>query len=215
MNIRFARPTAPVKTLLITSALPGDGKTFNAGNLAVTLAQRGLRVLLIDADVRRGTLHAAFEEPLSPGLTEVLTRQTTPAQALRGVRVRGGQVLHLLTAGQAPPDPASLLGSPTMRDLLALAAPQYDYVIIDSSPVNVVGDAAVLASWVDGVLVVARTGKTPFPALAYAGEQFQAANIPILGVVLNDIDFRQAGTYDVAFSSYDYAAPYYLAGRQD
>ena len=215
MNIRFARPTAPVKTLLITSALPGDGKTFNAGNLAVTLAQRGLRVLLIDADVRRGTLHAAFEEPLSPGLTEVLTRQTTPAQALRGVRVRGGQVLHLLTAGLAPPDPASLLGSPTMRDLLALAAPQYDYVIIDSSPVNVVGDAAVLASWVDGVLVVARTGKTPFPALAYAGEQFQAANIPILGVVLNDIDFRQAGTYDVAFSSYDYAAPYYLAGRQD
>jgi len=213
MNIRSARPTAQVKSLLITSALPGDGKTFNAGNLAITLAQRGLRVLLIDADLRRGTLHTSFQEPLSPGLTEVLTRQTTPAEALRQVRVGGGYVLHVLTAGQAPPDPAGLLGSPTMRDLLSLAAPQYDYVIIDSSPINVVGDAALLASLVDGVLVVARTGRTPFPALAYASEQLQAANVPILGVVLNDIDFRQAGTYDVAFNSYSYGAPYYMAGR--
>jgi polysaccharide biosynthesis transport protein len=213
LNIRSARQTSRVKTLLITSALPGDGKTFNAGNLAVTLAQRGLRVLLIDADLRRGTLHEAFQEPLSPGLSEVLTKQITPAEALRPVRVGGGQMLHVLTAGQAPADPAGLLGSSIMRDLLALAAPQYDYVIIDSSPINVVGDAALVASWVDGVLVVARTGRTPYPALAYASEQLQAANVPILGVVLNDIDFRQAGTYDVAFDSYSYGAPYYMAGR--
>jgi polysaccharide biosynthesis transport protein len=208
-NILFSAPDAEFRTLLLTSALPGDGKTTNATNLAITLAQRGLRVLLIDGDLRRGTVSTLLGCPRSPGLAEVLAGTTPLQEALRSVDVGAGQTVQVLASGAFPTNPAQMLGSERMERLLGALKTKYDKIIIDSPPLNVVVDAAVLGRHVDGVVLVARTGVTPFGALVYATEQFRNAKMPVVGVVLNDIDFRKEASYDQAYQWHGYGESYY------
>jgi polysaccharide biosynthesis transport protein len=208
-NILFSAPDVEFRTLLLTSALPGDGKTTNAANLAITLAQRGLRVLLVDGDLRRGTVSTLLGCPRSPGLGEVLAGTTPIQEALRSVDVGAGEPLQVLASGAFPANPAQMLGSKRMEHLLAWLKTKYDKIIIDSPPLNVVVDAAMLGRYVDGVVLVARTGVTPFGALVYAIEQSRNAKMPVVGVVLNDIDFRKEASYDQAYQWYGYGESYY------
>jgi capsular exopolysaccharide synthesis family protein len=203
-NIVFARSDVAVKVLVVTSPLPGDGKTTCAINLALTLTQRGIKTLVIDADLRRGVVNQAFDAPLEPGLANVLLGSTPLMSAVRKMEVgETRSLLHYLTAGARADNPTGLIESERMRALIREMSKEYDRIIIDSPPVNVVTDAALLGSWADGVIVIARAGVTEGQALSYAVEQLRRVRAPVLGVVLNGIDFRRDAAYDNAYRYYD------------
>jgi polysaccharide biosynthesis transport protein len=214
-SLLFARGDNEVRTLAITSALPGEGKTTNATNLAVTLAQGGRRVMLVDADLRRGRLAKLFGASREPGLTDLLGGTATLEQSVRWVEVGGGKHLYLLPTGRLPANPAQLLGSPPMGELLARLRDESEIVILDCPPLNIVADAAVLGRQVDGVLLVVRLGSTPFDALVHTTEQLRGAKIPVFGAVLNDIQFERAARYDEGLRWYEYAKSYYARGEPD
>ncbi len=202
-NIQVRESGEIVKTVVLTSALTSEGKTTSATNLALSVAQRGQRVLLIDADLRRGAIHAAFGVDRSPGLTSVLQDPASFDDAVRIFEVAGAAVpIHVLTSGPLVANPAALLASDAMRNLLRRADARYDLVVIDSPPILAVGDAAILCGLVDGVVVVVRAGATPCDALTYATEQLRLARAPIVGAILNDVDFRRATAYDSMFRYY-------------
>jgi tyrosine-protein kinase Etk/Wzc len=203
-NIVFSRTDRAVKVVVVTSALPGDGKTTCATNLALTLTQRGIKTLVIDADLRRGVVNRAFDAPLEPGLANVLLGTASLKAALRKMEVGETRaVMHYLTAGTRADNPTGLIESERMRSLIRDLSAEYDRIIIDTPPVNVVTDAALLGSWADGVILIARSGVTERPALAYAVDQLRRVRAPVLGVVLNAIDFRRDSAYDNAYRYYD------------
>jgi capsular exopolysaccharide synthesis family protein len=197
-NINFSNPARRPRTLVVTSPAPGDGKSTTAANLALTMSKQGLRCLLIDADLRRGMLHALFDVPREPGLSDVLMGDRTRAEA---VRVTEGRP-DFLPTGTLPPNPAELLGSEAMGTLLAAAAEDYDSIVLDAPPMNLVTDAAVLARNTDGVIVVTRAGVTPRQAVLYTFDQLSSVKARVLGSVLNDADVtreRHYGSYMQAY----------------
>jgi tyrosine-protein kinase Etk/Wzc len=198
-NITFAQPDRIPRSLIVTSPAPGDGKSTTAANLAITMAQQGRSCLLIDGDMRRGRLHETFGGGREPGLSNVLLGQLPLSQA---ARANGAERPALLTTGTVPPNPAELLGSDRMRDLMKTALELYDVVIIDAPPLNIVTDAAVVARHADGVLVVARAGVTEQDALAYTFEQLAAVRAPVLGSILNDADLQRERHYGSYMSDY-------------
>jgi capsular exopolysaccharide synthesis family protein len=201
-NLAFARSDMTVKVVVFTSALPGEGKTTTTVNLALALAQRGIKTLLIDADIRRGTVHKIFGQSREPGLTDVLLGERPLEEVRREVRVGDSAVLHYVAIGHPCQSPTGLLESEAMRALLEQVRPEYETIIVDSSPVNIVTDAALLGRLSDGVMVVARAGVTDTDAIEHALEQLRHARTPVLGVVLNDIDFERYGPYDKAYKYY-------------
>lgn len=213
-HIAFARPDGAVKRLVLTSPLPGDGKTMIAVNVAVALAQRGRRVLLIDADLRRGMVNVSFHLAREPGLSNVVLGAVRVSDALRPIRVSETGVLHVLTSGALQTNPAPAFAAERIRALLTPLEDDYDLIIFDSPPINVVTDAALLSSSCDGVLVVARAGVTAVPALVLAVEQLRQIRAPILGAVLNDIDFDRDATYDGTYRYYGHRVEYetYVTG---
>jgi succinoglycan biosynthesis transport protein ExoP len=214
-SMLFAYSNGEVRTLVITSGLPGEGKTTNATNLAVTLAQGGRRVMLVDADLRRGRLAKLFGASREPGLVDVLEGTTGLEESVRWVEVGGGKHLYLLPTGRLPPNPAQLLGCPAMRELLARLRDESEIVILDCPPLNIVADAVVLGRQVDGVLLVVRLDATPFDSLVHTAEQLRAASVPVFGAVLNDIQFERAVRYDEGLRWYEYAKSYYARAEPD
>jgi tyrosine-protein kinase Etk/Wzc len=206
-NITFSLPDQKIRTMVFTSPLPGDGKSTTAANLAATLAQQGLRVLLIDADMRRGLMHQVFDVPREPGLSNVILRAVAPGQAERRVHINENEFFDFLATGTLPPNPAELLGSTGMKEALEKYRSDYDAVIIDSPPLNVVTDAAVLGPLVDGVILVARAGVTAVDSLAYAMDQLRNVRATVLGAVLNDLDMRRDSRYG-SYGSYGYYGGY-------
>jgi capsular exopolysaccharide synthesis family protein len=211
-NLAFAHSGPPIRVVVVTSPLAEDGKTTCATNLAITLALRGSKTLLIDADLRRGVVHTAFDAPRAPGLSELLSRSAPPSDVIRTIKVGPENAeLHFLTTGTLPVNPSGLLES-SFEALLATVRERFDSVIIDSPPVNIISDASVLGLHADGVLVVARSGVTQSGALASATEQLTRVGVPVLGVVLNDIDFRREVGYDASYRYY--ADSRYLSATQ-
>ncbi len=211
-----------MKTLVVTSAAPGEGKTLTSANLSVTFAYDGLRVLLIDCDIRRPRLHGLFEVPRSPGLMELLapSYNGSDAQSLtfnpssgrtdsgrlitdivRPTNVRG---LSLLTCGALPNNPSNLLSGVRMRTLLQELAKSFDLVILDTPPVLATADAGILASIADGVVLVVRAGQTDRAAAKRAHQQLVNVGATVVGTVLNDPggEVSQYGDY---YYPYDYA----------
>ncbi|HJQ97819.1 MAG TPA: polysaccharide biosynthesis tyrosine autokinase [Candidatus Polarisedimenticolaceae bacterium] len=198
--ILLSSPGHPPRQIMVTSALPEDGKSSTAINLAVVLAQSGRRVLLVDADLRRPRLHRVFGHDDKRGLSTILSGlETDPSALVRPTAVSG---LDLLVSGPVPPNPSELLDSPvfveTGRRLLAAG---YDHVVFDSPPALAVADPVIVASAVGTAIIVARAGRTPRESLKRAVEKFAQAGIKPIGVVLNDLDPGRHG-YASYYGSY-------------
>jgi polysaccharide biosynthesis transport protein len=194
-NITFSRIDRAPQVLVVTSALPGDGKSTTSSNLAITLAQQGARTLLIDADLRKGILHRVFGlDRHEPGLTHVLLGRADLKEAVQRIDV-GNEDIHLdmLCSGLFPPNPAELLGSERTSELLGRLRESYDAIVIDAPPLAAVTDAALLGAFADATILVTRFGVTDKGALQFAANQLHRVRAPIGGVVLNDFDFQAAG----------------------
>jgi len=181
-NIQFSSVDHEIRSIMITSTGPGEGKSTTAANLAVVFAQQGKQVLLIDADLRKPTVHYTFRLQNIHGLTSVLLRNATLQEA---VSVSEVDHLDVLTSGPIPPNPAELLSSRSMVELLKEAYDQYDIVIIDSPPLLAVADAQILANQVDASIMVVASGKTEREAALKGKESLLSAKSKLLGVVLN------------------------------
>jgi capsular exopolysaccharide synthesis family protein len=205
-NITFASLERSPQVLVVTSALPGDGKTTSAANLAITLAQQGTRTLLVDSDLRRGVMHKVLAAHQAPGLTHVLMGTLPLAEAVQEISAGDdGVTLHFLPSGAFPPNPAELLGSARMRTLLDEMRSQYEMVVFDAAPLNLVTDAAVLGTAADTTLLVARFGLTDRRALHRAAAQIYQLGAPLAGVILNDVDADGDSRYYGYGYSYGYA----------
>lgn len=189
-NVQSAPLDRPLRTLLVTSAEPTAGKTTVAANLAVAAAQAGQPTLLIDCDLRHPTLQRIFGLVNLTGLARLFERnQAMIDGACQRTRVAD---LRVLTSGGMPPNPAELLGSPRMRDILAEAAAKAEIVILDTPPALAVVDASLLARYADGVLLVIRPGQTRTSCARRTLEQLYRVNARILGVVVNNLDKKDA-----------------------
>lgn len=210
-NVRFASIDRPVGRLLITSAKPSEGKSLVAANLAITFAQSGCSVVLVDCDLRRPKQHTFFNIPNHAGVTDSLLSApgTDANQWLRPTPVEN---LRLMTSGQIPPNPSELVGSRRMGELIEGLAKQNDVVIVDSPPVLAVTDAALLSRQVDGVLLILVAGGTREKEAHRAVEDLVKVDAPILGVVLNKIPSHRHGEYanEYYYSQYAYSS----SGRQ-
>lgn len=213
-NLTFANPDHPPKTIVITSALPQDGKSTSAANLAITLAQQGIKALLVDADLRRGVLNSVFDTPREPGLTTILTGKCGIADAIRRIDLGESGSLDFLPSGAYPPNPAEVLGSQRMRSLVEALEERYDLIVVDSAPLTVVTDAAVLGTKADGVVLIARANVTEKGALTYSVEQLKNVRANILGAVINDVDFRRDSRYYSSYGKYGYYYHYYYADNE-
>jgi tyrosine-protein kinase Etk/Wzc len=193
-NLAFAQPEKPPKTVVFTSAAPGDGKSTSSSNLAITLAQQGLRSIVIDADMRRGSMHQALDTTAQPGLSDYLLGGLSLEQVIRRIDLDGAS-FDFIPTGTLPPNPAELLASTRMQALLEHLEGEYDAVTFDAPPLNVVTDAAVLGARTDGVVLVVRAGVTDRAAVRYAFEQLSAVRARVLGCVLNDVDMKRERYY--------------------
>lgn len=212
-NITFAAGDHSNQVLVVTSALAGDGKSTTAANLAMTLAQQGVRTLLVDADLRKGILHNLFAVKREPGLTQILVGQATIASSLQVIpQGEEGHPLHLLTSGRLPPNPAELLGSERMRSLLEELRQQFDMIVFDTPPLTMVTDAAVLGTLADSTILVARAGATDKRALHHAAAQLYHLRVHVSGTIVNDFDPKQSG-YGYEYG-YGYAPGYSYAYGQ-
>nr|WP_232735682.1 CpsD/CapB family tyrosine-protein kinase [Alteribacter populi] len=191
-NIQFASVDKEIRTIMITSSTPGEGKSTAIANLGVVLAQQQKRVLLIDSDLRKPTVHFTFQLPNQMGLTNVLTRQSSFEEAVIETPV---PFLEVLPSGPVPPNPSELAGSKAMKDLLSKVKDTYDYILLDAPPVNVVTDPQILSNQCDGVILVVRSGKTEEDAGKKAVDSLKKANANILGAVLNDRDMKETNYY--------------------
>ena len=212
-NVAVVTTPSPGRLVIVTSPLPGDGKTTVAVNFAGTLARQGQKVLLVDGDLRRGIVHAALRLPRAPGFSDVLSGVSDLGGALRTMPTGSGptgngRMLHVLTSGTRSADPTQVLGPGRMGSLLERLANEFDWVIVDSPPLNVVADASLLSTTGAAVVLVARAGVTPAEGLRFAVEQLRAVRARVVGTVLNGIDKREA-SYDNAYSFYDYAPMYH------
>ena len=191
----------PPQVLLLTSAHPGEGKTVTTLNLAIALAQGGCTVLVIDADLRKGCCHTMLRRQNNRGLSNVLAGSLTLEEGVQATPVSG---LAFLSRGTIPPNPAELLGSRRMRDILQVLRERFDFVLIDSPPTIAVSDAAVLSQLCDGVVLVMHGQKTTTEMARRAVERLEMAHARILGVVLNGIDIRNPDyiDYHQYYSSY-------------
>ncbi|MDB4967975.1 MAG: capsular exopolysaccharide family protein [Myxococcales bacterium] len=201
-NLLFMTPDNPAKKLLITSASSQEGKTTTAVNLAIVMAQSGLRVLLVDTDMRRPRLHKAFGIPAtSDGLSKAILGE---AQVLDQVRETGVPNLSLLPCGATPPNPAELLHAERFKRIVAELEGAFDRVIFDSPPVGPVTDAAILARMTDGTIMVAKFGSTSKDGLIRARRQLVDGGVNVLGCILNDLDLANGAKYGYYAGKYGY-----------
>lgn len=182
-NIEFAAVDRPVRTLLVTSAIPGEGKTVTAANIAVVFAQAGRQVILVDADLRKPGIHLLFDLPNSQGLTSLLRTDEVTLGAVAQTTDQAN--LRIVTTGPLPPNPAELLGSQRMRTVLERLQVGDDLVVFDSPPVQAVADAAILSSYLDATLFVIDARHSHRGAVRQARQSLAKAGAAVLGVVLN------------------------------
>lgn len=207
-NLQFTAVNSSIKKLVITSSVPQEGKTTVAVNLAITLAENGSKVLLVDADLRKPQVHKYLniDTSVSGGLTTVIA----------GIHPLETSIVHfsdleiyVLPSGPIPPNPAEILGSVKMRELIDTLSQQYDYIVFDTPPVSVVTDAAVLSTMTDGVVLVVRQNMTTFELATRSKENLQKVNANILGCILNALD---ADNVNKSYKYYHYKKYQYRYG---
>lgn len=199
-NVVFASPDKPIQTLLITSSGPGEGKSLTMANTALSFAQQGEPTLIVDTDLRRPVAHHLFGIERSPGFGEIIAGTATIDECIRDIQ---GTQLKVITAGAYMPNPAEVLGSRKMDHLLKELKQRFHYILFDTPPVIAVTDAAILATKLDGVILVTRSGKTSLQVSQRTLQTLRNVNARLLGCILNDVDITKG------YSSYGYYKHYY------
>lgn len=208
-NVRFFLSGDGCKKFCITSGLAGEGKSITILNLAISFAETGSKVLLIDADLRRPTMARLLIEKASPGLSNVLAGLCHERDAIRKDIYPN---LDLLFSGEIPPNPSELLGSQQMRDMIDRVSKEYDYILIDTPPVAIVADVCVMADILDGVLFLVRTDRTEKDAVQRGLRQLEISGAKLMGFVLNGGSKERGGYYGKKYkykNKYKYKYGYY------
>ena len=182
-NIQYSSYDKKIKKILVTSSEPAEGKSTIIGNLAISLSQSENTVIILDCDLRKPTMHKKFKISNEFGLTELLVGK----KELKDVIQYRNKNLHIITSGKIPPNPAEMLASKSMKRLLEQLANEYDYILMDTPPLNAVTDAQVLSTEADGTLIVIRSEKTKKESILTAKNLLQKVNANILGIVFNDV----------------------------
>ncbi len=191
-NIQFANIDKKIKTILVTSSTPGEGKTTTLGNLAVVLSANGHKILVVDCDMRKPRVHKAFELSNQKGLSDLLVK----GEDYKGyVQRTECCAIDVLTAGKIPGNPSELLYSDAMRKLVEQMKEDYEYILFDTPPVLPVTDAAIMSSYIDGVVLVINSGEIKRDVAKKAKETLTAVNANILGVVMNRVAVEDRKTY--------------------
>jgi len=191
-NLQFASIDGDLRTIMVTSSSPAEGKSTTTANLAVVYAQQGKKVLLVDADLRKPTIHYTFKVDNRTGLTNILTGQNSLEDSVASSNIEN---LDLLSSGPIPPNPAELLGSQSMERFMEEAKNMYDVVVFDTPPVLAVTDGQILANRCDGVMLVIKSKYTEVEAAQKAKELLNNANAKLLGVVLNHKELKESNYY--------------------
>ena len=206
-QIQYAKTESPIKSILVSSPGPGEGKSTSVTNLAIAMAQMGSKTILVDADLRRPVLHSLFGVKRENGLSNYLIGKSGLDEIVKATEIEN---LSLITTGILPPNPSEMLGSKRMQELVKELVELYDYVLFDSPPIIAVTDALVLAPWMDGVILVLRSGKTDRDAAVRAQELLTNVNARLIGALLNDVSASYMyGSY------YYYYYYYYYYGTED
>lgn len=199
-NIQFSSLDKKVKTIMITSSCPGEGKTTTSCNLAIATAQAGNKTLLLDCDLRNPKLHRVFSLPNTFGLTDALIG----AEGLKNIYQESDvENLYILPSGTKPPNPSELLSSDKMKNYLETLKEVFDYIIIDTPPIVLVTDAQVVSRYVDGTLLVIAAGEVDRNTVLKAKELLEKVNSKILGVVLNKYDVKRRDFYGNYYGYYE------------
>lgn len=201
-NVTFSLSTFDKKIFAVSSPNPGEGKSTTSANIAIAMAQGGNRVLLIDADMRKSVQHKIFELKNKKGLSTAASKMHTPDKCIQKNVMEN---LDVMTAGPIPPNPSELLASNAMSAMLDKLSEEYDVILIDTPPVNVVTDAMELANHISGIVLVVRYGKTTDEDVDTVLKRIELANMNLLGFILNNIKSKRSGYY----SKYKYKNKYY------
>jgi protein-tyrosine kinase len=191
-NIEFSSADTLLKVIMVTSANMSEGKSTTVSNLAVSFAQQGKKVLLIDADMRKPTVHYIFNQKNSNGLSSILTRHSTLGESILSTHVQG---LDIITSGIIPPNPSELLGSNTMKELLEALRTAYDIILIDTPPILPVTDAKVLSAVADGIILVLKSGSTEVEDVKKVKILLESVSTKVIGTVLNQKKVKQSQEY--------------------
>lgn len=191
-NIQFSSVDKEIKTIVVTSPEPADGKTTTSANLSIVLAQQGKRVILVDSDLRKPSVHYSFNISNLHGLTNVLTREISLENAILKTHIHN---LEVLTSGPIPPNPSELLESKAMELLIYQLHSGFDYVVFDTPPILAVSDSQILANKCEGVIMVVSSGKTRKDAALKSKNILLQANARLIGVVMNGIEQKRREDY--------------------
>lgn len=195
-NLSFSIRGKKCKRICLTSASAGEGKSITLLNLAISIAQTNKRVLLIDADMRRPAQSRLLVEQASPGLSEVLAEEVSEKDAIRKEVYPN---LDILFSGEIPPNPSELLGSERMEKLIADMEQVYDYILVDTPPVGVVADASLVATLLDGVLLLVWQNRTRKDTVKQAVESLKLTGANILGFVMNGVELETKKYYSTYY----------------
>ncbi|MCB2312018.1 CpsD/CapB family tyrosine-protein kinase [Clostridium tagluense] len=193
-NIQFSSFDKKIKTILITSSGPGEGKTTTSSNLAMVMAQGGNKTILIDCDQRKPQVHKVFGFSNENGLSNILVNDNEVDINI-GVHETEEPNLHVLSSGTRPPNPAELLGSAKMKNFIEELKKTYDFIILDTPPIVLVTDAQILAQYTDGCLLVISSGEAERDSVIKSKGLLEKVNAKILGTVLNKVDSKKKGYY--------------------
>jgi len=201
-NLRFTLRSSGCKKVIINSPVPEDGKSTTSTNIAITIAQTGAKVLLMDCDLRKGRLHSFFHIASTPGVCDALSGMISEKDVIRDTSYENLQVIPM---GILPPNPTELLASTQMEELLKKLEKSYDYIIIDTPPINVVSDVLSLVKLVDGVVIVVRESATSHPNIVSALTKYKFVEANILGFVINGVSLNQGNKSRSRYYYYHYS----------
>lgn len=199
-NIQFSSIDKSLQVIVITSAIPGEGKSTVASNLSVVLAESGYKTLLIDCDQRRSTIHRIFNISNAKGLSDMLVDQCNYSDIFNKTEVNN---LYVIPTGTRPPNPSELLASEKMQNFIEHLRSEFRYIILDAPPVLAVTDAQLLSGYSDGVILVTASGAVDRGAVVEAKELLDKVKAKMLGVILNKVNLSEKGYYD-RYSDYYY-----------
>ena len=201
-NLQFASVDKKLRTILITSSVPGEGKSFISCNLATAFVQDGNKVLLVDCDMRKGRQHKVFQVSNEKGLSTLLLGPINNSNVKSFIQRTKINNLDILTMGIVPPNPSELLNSANMKNLIDLLSKEYDLVIFDGVPVNGLTDSVIMSKLVDEVVVVTAMKQTPIELLEQTKKTLEAVDANIAGVIVNKVPNKNGGYYYGNYGSY-------------